>query len=181
MEPKQHRSPVNHPRTNFLRGSANGCSSDSTFSCRRSHIHVQCVGARTKKGAVCRNNTDVASIIVRCPGILQGFPGSSGKSPRLDWNIRDQFCKIGEAHSEVHVGSNLIPKQRYKRCGRPPGHRDNRLKLSCERQILPLEFRPSSQGDPLKSAAASMHARQQDLAYNDVVTRMQNCEHTEQH
>ena len=116
MEPKQHRSPVNHPRTNFLRGSANGCSSDSTFSCRRSHIHVQCVGARTKKGAVCRNNTDVASIIVRCPGILQGFPGSSGKSPRLDWNIRDQFCKIGEAHSEVHVGSNLIPKQRYKCC-----------------------------------------------------------------
>ena len=38
MEPKQHRSPVNHPRTNFLRGSANGCSSDSTFSCRRSHM-----------------------------------------------------------------------------------------------------------------------------------------------
>ena len=79
------------------------------------------------------------------------------------------------------MGSTLIPKQHCKCCGRPPGHRDNRLKLSCERQILPLEFRPSSQGDPLKSAAASMHARQQDLAYNDVGTRMQNCEHTEQH
>jgi len=95
MEPKQHRSPVNHPRTSFLRGSANGCSSDSTFSCRRSHIHVQCVGARTKRGAVCRNNTDVASIIVRCPEILQGFPGSSGRSPRLDWIM----CEVSFARS----------------------------------------------------------------------------------
>ena len=49
MEPKQPRSPVNHPRTSFLRGSANGCSSESTFPCG---VRTGCVGARTrKKGA----------------------------------------------------------------------------------------------------------------------------------
>ena len=111
MEPKQSRSPVNHPRTSFLRGSANGCSSDSTFSCGRSH-GVQCVGARTrKKDAVCRN-TDGASIIERCPGILQGFPGSSERSPpRLDL-CEVSFARSAKANPAVHMGSSKHGLQR---------------------------------------------------------------------
>ena len=64
-----------------------------------------------------RRAPEFASIIEHCPGILQGFPGSSERSPPLDWicvrsvlQDRRKRIRLGTASMSCSV---LIPMQRH--------------------------------------------------------------------
>ena len=59
-----------------------------------------------------RRAPEFASIIERCPGILQGFPGSSERSPpRLDL-CEVSFARSAKANPAVHMGSSKHELQR---------------------------------------------------------------------